>query len=109
MNTQLRSQLIHERAEEILAAALGRQGRRPDAYTTDEYVVAIDQAERELSARRAPPRIGEMDRLATRTRDGWVIDGKLIGDDGALLAHIQAERAREEENARVMRELGIAS
>jgi hypothetical protein len=37
----------HERAEEILAPLLAAQGRDPDAYTSDEYLQACEQAENE--------------------------------------------------------------
>jgi hypothetical protein len=46
-NPDKQSQRIHERLEAILAPILEAQGRLPGSYSSDEYVIALEQATKE--------------------------------------------------------------
>jgi hypothetical protein len=52
VNLDPENQKIHERAEAILAPILEAQGRRlPGSYSSDEYLIACEQAIKELAPR----------------------------------------------------------
>jgi hypothetical protein len=78
---------IHERAEQILTPLLAAQGRDPDSYTSDEYVQACEQADRELNPR--PEVEPEPDWMTRRQHDdaiaGWVM-ATLEAEGGEITA-----------------------
>jgi hypothetical protein len=109
---------LHKRAEKILAEALTAQGRQPDAYTADEYLLAVARAEEDLDPTASTKRLlAEMglspdveDDIATPIGNGlWRLHGKVL--TGAELDAQLAEDAitydRRERMERELRDLGI--
>jgi hypothetical protein len=105
---------LHARAEEILSEALNAQGRKPDAYSADEYVLALSQAQRELEPQHETKallaELGMLDDDAHQIareigNDLYMLRGKVLTAD-ELRLQVEQDVAQAEQHARFLRELG---
>jgi hypothetical protein len=103
--TEEEANSVHIRAVAILADALTAQGREPDRYSYDEYVIALEAAVNEHNM--TGPKISGLaeDAGTIGSERMYRLDGQLV-NDATLLATVERRHANADLVREVDREIG---